>query len=185
MGALINFLLDPAAVITVVSGAAAFMALLGVLMPYLRPDPMRGRLKATTERRRDLRAQRVEALQRRSKLRRARPNWVRDLVDRMKIRDLFAQRQLETEAAPGQLAQSQRGCPVRLRTGHDAPGVRRHRRPDAVRQRQVSLLDGDEARHYRRRCSVRLLPADHPGGQRDPAAAGGVQAAFPTPWICC
>ena len=46
------------------------MALLGALMPYLRPDPMRGRLKATTKRRRDLRAQRVEVLQRRSKLRR-------------------------------------------------------------------------------------------------------------------
>src|SRR3954452_8344634 len=71
------------------------MALLGALMPYLRPDPMRGRLKATTERRRDLRAQRVEALQRRSKLRRARPNWVRDLVDRMKIRDLFARDNLK------------------------------------------------------------------------------------------
>ena len=44
MGALIDFLFDPAAVITAVSGAAAFMALLGALMPYLRPDPMRGRL---------------------------------------------------------------------------------------------------------------------------------------------
>ena len=95
MGALIDFLFDPAVVITTVSGAAAFIALLGVLMPYLRPDPMRGRLKATTERRRDLRAQRVEALQRRSKLRRARPNWVRDLVDRMKIRDLFARDNLK------------------------------------------------------------------------------------------
>jgi tight adherence protein C len=95
MGALIDFLFDPAAVITAVSGAAAFMALLGALMPYLRPDPMRGRLKAMTERRRDLRAQRVEALQRRSKLRRARPNWIRDLVDRMKIRDLFARDNLK------------------------------------------------------------------------------------------
>ena len=54
MGTLIDFLFDPAAVITAVSGVAAFMALLGILMPYLRPDPMRGRLKATTERRRDL-----------------------------------------------------------------------------------------------------------------------------------
>jgi tight adherence protein C len=90
MGALIDFLLNPAAVITAVSGAAAFLALLGVLMPYLRPDPMQGRLKAATERRRDLRAQQMEALQRRSKLRRARPSWVRNLVDRMKIRDLFA-----------------------------------------------------------------------------------------------
>ncbi len=90
MGKLIDFLSDPAAVITAVSGVAAFMALLGILMPYLRPDPMRGRLKATTERRRDLRAQRMEAVQLRSRLRRARPNWVRDLVDRMKIRDLLA-----------------------------------------------------------------------------------------------
>ena len=90
MGKLIDFLSDPATVITAVSGVAAFMALLGILMPYLRPDPMRGRLKATTERRRDLRAQRMEAVQQRSRLRRARPSWVRDLVDRMKIRDLLA-----------------------------------------------------------------------------------------------
>ena len=90
MGKLIDFLSDPSTVITAVSGVAAFMALLGILMPYLRPDPMRGRLKATTERRRDLRAQRMEAVQLRSRLRRARPNWVRDLVDRMKIRDLLA-----------------------------------------------------------------------------------------------
>ena len=90
MGKLIDFLSDPATVITAVSGVAAFMALLGILMPYLRPDPMRGRLKATTERRRDLRAQRMEAVQLRSRLRRARPSWVRDLVDRMKIRDLLA-----------------------------------------------------------------------------------------------
>jgi tight adherence protein C len=90
MGKLIDFLSDPATVITAVSGVAAFMALLGILMPYLRPDPMRGRLKATTERRRDLRAQRMEAVQLRSRLRRARPSWVRDLVDWMKIRDLLA-----------------------------------------------------------------------------------------------
>lgn len=90
MGKLIDFLSDPATVITAVSGVAAFLALLGILMPYLRPDPMRGRLKATTERRRDLRAQRMEAVQLRSRLRRARPSWVRDLVDRMKIRDLLA-----------------------------------------------------------------------------------------------
>jgi tight adherence protein C len=95
MGKLIDFLFDPAVAITAVSGAAAFMALLGVLMPYLRPDPMRGRLKATTERRRDLRAQRMEAIQKRSKLRRARPSRVRDLVDRLKIRDLFARDDLK------------------------------------------------------------------------------------------
>ena len=90
MGALIDFLLDPADVITAISGAAAFLALLGILMPYLRPDGMQGRLKAASERRRDLRAQQLEVLQRRSKLRRARPSWVRILVDRLKIRDLFA-----------------------------------------------------------------------------------------------
>ena len=95
MGKLIDFLSDPATVITAVSGVAAFMALLGILMPYLRPDPMRGRLKATTERRRDLRAQRMEAVQLRSRLRRARPSWVRDLVDRMKIRDLLARDDLK------------------------------------------------------------------------------------------
>jgi tight adherence protein C len=95
MDALIDFLLDPAAIITVVSGIAAFLALMGALMPYLRPDPMQGRLKAAAERRRNLRVQQMETLQRPSKLRRARPSWVRNLVDRMKIRDLFARDTLE------------------------------------------------------------------------------------------
>src|SRR4051794_11900122 len=95
MGALTGFLLDPAAVITLVSGAAAFLALLGALMPYLRRDRMRERLKTTAERRRDLRTQQLAALQRRSKLRRAGPSWARDLLDRSKIRGFFVSEALK------------------------------------------------------------------------------------------
>jgi tight adherence protein C len=95
MGTLTGFLLDPAALITVVSGGAAFLALLGALMPYLRRDRMRDRLKTATERRRDLRSQQLAALQRRSRLRRAGPSWARDLLDRSKIRGFFVSEALK------------------------------------------------------------------------------------------
>jgi tight adherence protein C len=95
METLTGFLLDPAAVITVVSGGAAFLALLGALMPYLRRDRMRERLKTSGERRRDLRSQQLAALQRRSKLRRAGPSWARDLLDRSKIRGFFVSEALK------------------------------------------------------------------------------------------
>ncbi|MBI1209169.1 MAG: type II secretion system F family protein [Azospirillum sp.] len=87
---LFNFILNPESMIVLAAVCGTFMTVLTFVMPYLKRDVMGDRLKAAARRRQDLHAQQMEALQRKSKLRRDRPSLVRELVDRFKLRDLLA-----------------------------------------------------------------------------------------------
>ncbi|WP_207461704.1 type II secretion system F family protein [Azospirillum sp. SYSU D00513] len=90
-------LLEPTFVITAVSALAVLLALVGILLPYIRPDPMAARLRAVGDRRRELRARQVEVQQRRSKLRRTESTLVRRLVDGLKLRERLAGDGLRTK----------------------------------------------------------------------------------------
>lgn len=81
---------DPTLLITAASGLAVLLALVGIMLPYIRPDPMASRLKAVGDRRRELRARQVEVQQRRSKLRRTESNVLRRLTDGLKLRERLA-----------------------------------------------------------------------------------------------
>lgn len=87
---MLDILTDPARLIVIASVAGTFLTVLALILPYVKPDPIAARLKNATKRRHELRAQQMEALQQKSKLRRVRtsPLWV--LVDKFKLRELFA-----------------------------------------------------------------------------------------------
>ncbi len=85
-----EILFDPASVIVIAAGAGVFLTLVAAALPYLRPDPLAQRMKAAARRRDELRTQQMEALQRRSRLRRDKPNVLRDLVETLQLRELFA-----------------------------------------------------------------------------------------------
>lgn len=81
---------DPTLVIAGLAALAVGLGAAGLLLPYLRPDPLAGRLKAAGERRRELRARQLEVQQRRSKLRRDQTPVLRRLVDTLKLREALA-----------------------------------------------------------------------------------------------
>jgi tight adherence protein C len=83
--------------ISLLAAAAAFVALLALLLPYVGPNPLAGRMKLAAQRRSELRAQQLEALQRRTRLRRDRPSLLKTLVERLKLRDLFAGAELRAK----------------------------------------------------------------------------------------
>lgn len=88
--AFIDFITDPILLITVLSMAATLLAVLGFAMPYLQPDIRAQRLRVAGQRRQELRNQQLEALQQRSRLRRTKPSLIRDIVERLNLRKLFA-----------------------------------------------------------------------------------------------
>ena len=81
---------DPALVIVLAAVAGTFLTVLAFILPYVKPDPLTSRLKSAARRRQELRAQQMEALQQKSKLRRTEASVLRSLVERFKLRDLFA-----------------------------------------------------------------------------------------------
>ncbi|HYD64562.1 type II secretion system F family protein [Azospirillum sp.] len=90
------FLTDPASMIVLVASLSAFLTVMALILPYVRSDPLAGRLKTVSRHRHALRAQQMEALQRKSRLRRDRPSPLKTLVERLKLRDLFAGEDLRT-----------------------------------------------------------------------------------------
>lgn len=86
---LFQFITDPAAMIVLAATLGAFLTILAFIFPYVQPDPLSGRLKSASRRRQELRSQQLEALQRKSRLRRDRESVLKTLVDRLKLRDLF------------------------------------------------------------------------------------------------
>ena len=87
---------DPAQIIVLAAMLGTFLAILAFILPYVRPDAQAGRLKNVTRRRQELRAQRLDSPPPRSRLRRARPGWLQSLVERLKLRQLFAGDELRT-----------------------------------------------------------------------------------------
>ena len=81
---------DPTLVIAGLAALAVVLGAAGLLLPYLRPDPLAGRLKAAGARRRALRAHQLEVQQRRSKLRRDQTPILRRLVGALRLREALA-----------------------------------------------------------------------------------------------
>jgi tight adherence protein C len=94
---LLDFLLDPAHFIVLAATVSAFLTVLGFALPYLEPDTLGRRLRLAARRRHELRAQQMEALQQKSRLRRNQPSRIRTLVERLKLRELFAGEELKTK----------------------------------------------------------------------------------------
>ena len=80
--------------IIMASVAGTFLSLLAFVLPHITPNPLETRLKVATRRRQDLRNQQLDALQQKSKLRRNQPSMLRGLVERFKLRDVFAGEEL-------------------------------------------------------------------------------------------
>lgn len=83
-----DMLLNPTLLVVLASGMATLAALVGLALPYLRPDPMKARLRVVAERRRDLREQALAVPQVRT-LRRAQPNRLRALVEGLRPAAVF------------------------------------------------------------------------------------------------
>ena len=67
----------------------------------------------------------------------------------MKIRDLLAHDDLKRKLLQANWRNPNAVCPLRLRAGHGAAGVRRHRGIAAVRRRQVPRRHGDQGGDHR------------------------------------
>ncbi len=85
-----NPVADPTQVIVLAAMLGTFLTVLAFILPHVRADPLTTRLKSITRRRQELRSQRLDSQPTRSKLRRARPGWLQMLVDRLKLREIFA-----------------------------------------------------------------------------------------------
>ncbi|MEI6986363.1 MAG: type II secretion system F family protein [Rhodospirillaceae bacterium] len=81
---------DPSLLIVLASVVGTFMTVLAFIMPYIRVDPLALRLSISAKRRQDLRDQQLETIQQKSKLRRSKPSVLRELVEKLKLRELFA-----------------------------------------------------------------------------------------------
>lgn len=97
LGRLIDFVLDPERMIILLSGVAAFVAFYSFALPYFDTNPLGRRLQEVARRRQELRAIQLASGQKKSHLRRERPSMVRELVDRFKLRDLFANDELKAK----------------------------------------------------------------------------------------
>lgn len=75
--------------ITIMSSVATMMAIIGFALPYLRPDYQAQRMRAALRRRQDIRSQQLEALQQRSRLRKAQTSTLQGIVDRLNLKKLF------------------------------------------------------------------------------------------------
>lgn len=81
---------DPALLIIMASIVGTFATVLALTLPYLKPDPLATRMKAANRRREELRAQQMEQLQRKSKLRMERKSLLRTVVDALQLQKLVA-----------------------------------------------------------------------------------------------
>jgi tight adherence protein C len=85
-----DLIVDPTQVIVLAAMVGTFLTVLAFVLPYVRPDPLSIRLKNVSRRRHELRAQRLESQQPKSRLRRASPGLLQTLVERLKLRQIFA-----------------------------------------------------------------------------------------------
>lgn len=83
----IELLLDPTAIISVVSGLAVLLGAAGLLLPYLHSDTMDSRLKAVATRRQELRDRQTENRTGGSRLRRSRVGRLARLTEKLKLRE--------------------------------------------------------------------------------------------------
>lgn len=96
---MLDGLLDPVLVIPAAAGLATLLALAGLLLPFLAPAQMRGRLRAAVERRRELRARYAETQPRRSRLRRDQPSRLRRIAEALKLRQALVDGELRARLA--------------------------------------------------------------------------------------
>ncbi len=82
---------DPTPLIVLAAMAGSFLTALALILPYIRPDPLTARLKTSARRRRELMTQQQQEVdQQKSKLRKTAPTNLQKLVERFKLRELFA-----------------------------------------------------------------------------------------------
>jgi tight adherence protein C len=87
-------LVDPTFLIPLMTSAAAFFAVLGLLLPLVQRNPYGSRLKAITERRNELTAAARKRLEKRPTLRQqmsARVSLMKTVLERLNMRDLMEQ----------------------------------------------------------------------------------------------
>ncbi|MEI8393413.1 MAG: type II secretion system F family protein [Rhodospirillaceae bacterium] len=88
---------DPSFLIILAAVGGTFLTVMAFILPYIKSDPLATRMKNAAKRRQDLRTQQLELIQQKSKLRRIRPSLFQDLVERLKLRELFAGEELRAK----------------------------------------------------------------------------------------
>jgi len=92
-----SYLFDSEFLILCAAGIGAFLSVNAFLFAFLRSDAMAKRLENAAKRRALLRAQQLEALQSRSKLRREAPSRLRKFADALKLDRLLVSDELRTK----------------------------------------------------------------------------------------
>lgn len=90
MDAIIRFVLDPVSVVTWASGIITFVIIIGILLPYIKPNPLKARMGYVSQHRRELRAKQLESLKQKSTIRKTQPDWLKLLMDKFKLKDIIA-----------------------------------------------------------------------------------------------
>ena len=89
MDKIIRLLLDPEFMVTGLVVVAVFATVITLLLPYLESDKLSARMKSVAVRREDLRAALRDSSGRRAQMRPASSNLIRQIVDRLNLRNLM------------------------------------------------------------------------------------------------
>jgi tight adherence protein C len=89
MDKIIRLLLDPEFMVTGLVVVAVFATVITLLLPYLESDKLSARMKSVAVRREELRAALRDSSGRRAQMRPASSNLIRQIVDRLNLRNLM------------------------------------------------------------------------------------------------